>query len=74
MRCDARAASRLIGPMISGTVWLELARKRHFGLLPLILLQLVLATTQSYGLHSSAARVSVASGVPTQKLVAWEGP
>ena len=45
MRCDAPAASRHMGPMISDTVWLEIARKRNFGQLPLILLQLVLATT-----------------------------
>ncbi len=42
MRCDARAASRHMGPMISDTVWLESAGKRNFGQLPLILLQLSL--------------------------------
>ena len=74
MRCDARAASRHMGPMISDTAWLESAGKRNFGQLPLILLQLVLATTQSVGLRTSAVGTSVAAGVPTQKLIAREGP
>ena len=74
MRCDARTASRHMGPMISDTAWLEIARKRNFGQLPLILLQLVLATTQSVGLRTSAVGTSVAAGDPTQKLIAREGP
>ena len=74
MRCDAPAASRHMGPMISDTAWLESAGKRNFGQLPLILLQLVLATTQSVGLRTSAVGTSVAAGVPMQKLIAREGP
>ena len=74
MRCDARAVSGHLGPMISDTAWLKSAGKRNFGQLPLILLQLVLATTQSVGLRTSAVGTSVAAGVPTQKLIAREGP
>ena len=69
MRCDAPAASRHMGPMIP-TAWLNRPGNEISGSCP-ILLQLVLATTQSVGLRTSAG--GRPARVPMQKLIAREG-